>query len=319
MDAEVAAATVDSSMLLSDGDEFDGRLEVGTGPFAVVGPPFAGREGVLDDAATVLDARRVQLDPGAAPGTVADALGDGPLVVDGCHHLYSRRVGGFEALDTVLDCVTTAEETVVTGWNSYAWAYLDAVRNVGTLFADTFEMRELSGNELAEFVGERVTTLPTFRNDELDDGLVERREVSVGFRGRRLPLPFPNGTAIRARLVGRGDAEQAVFEQLAADANGNPGVALALWDRTVSGDVVRPSHVDPPSIETGREGAFLLRLVLESERLDRDRLVDRPGGTDRLLGRLADLGMITLGSESVEIEPLGVPAAVDATETWRIL
>ncbi|MEF8812711.1 MAG: hypothetical protein V5A55_02715 [Halovenus sp.] len=190
MDTEAAGVTapaVDRSMLLPDGDEFETQLEAGVGPLAVVGPPFAGRERLLDRAATVLDARRVRLTPGATSATVRDALDDGPLVIENGQHLYSRQVGGFAELEAVLDCLVGAEGTVVTGWNSYAWSYLDAVRNVATLFADTFEVRELSGRELAGIVRERATALPTFRNDELDaarrlleEALVTSSYVHVG-------------------------------------------------------------------------------------------------------------------------------------------
>ena len=88
---------VDTSTLL--GDEYDAFEAVvsgaSSGPLAVIGPPFGGREVALDAAADRLDAVHVCLAPGDDIDTLPAKLGDEPVVIGGCHHLYKRGIGGF--------------------------------------------------------------------------------------------------------------------------------------------------------------------------------------------------------------------------------
>lgn len=317
METETA---VGRSTPLDDPEEFETALGEAAGPLAVVGPPFAGRGRLLDDAVTELGAKRVRLSPRAEPEPVMEALDEGPLVIEGCHHLYHREIGGFDGLETVLDGLIGTTEPVVTGWNSYAWSYLDAVRDIGSLFVDHFEIPKRSSEELADVVSAHVDSLPAFRNDQLTGELVERRHITVGSTGRTVPVPVPNGERVHARVFGRRDPKQATFDRLADAATGNPGVALALWDHAVSDGTITPGDIQPPSVDVDREGAFVLRLLLEREHVNRQWLTRRfDSGVTPLLERLAREGIVSIDGSSVRLEPVGVPAAVTASETWRVV
>lgn len=310
-------AAVDPSTLLDDGEQFGECIAAG-GVFAVVGPPFAGRDRVLDRAAERLDAARVCLDPGARPDAVLDHLGDGPLVVAGCHHLHERAVGGFDRLDAVLSALAGSEGPVVTGWNGYAWSYLAAIRAVPAVFDEQFEVAGLSPPVLADLVRSQVSTLPPFHLDRSDRSLVTIRRYPVGWRDLTVPVPVPDREEIAARFTTAPDPETAVLGRLAAVTDGNPGVAAALWRRSDTRNGMAPGDVDAPSVDLDREGAFLLRIVLAGETVDRSLLAARFGGRcDRLLGRLDREGVLSDGA-TVSLDPAGVPAAVDVTERWGI-
>jgi len=313
-------ADVDASTLLDDSEQFDEQLTAG-GVFAVVGAPFAGRERVLDRAAATLEATRISLDPGADPDAVLERLGDGPLVVGNCQHLYNRTVGGFEGLDPVLEALAGTDYTVVTGWNRYAWSYLDAVRDAAAVVDEQFDVAGLSRPELATLARSHASTLPTFRMEDRERSLVAIRRYPVGWRDLTVPVLVPDWEEIGARLSTAPDPETAVFERLTALAGGNPGVAAALWRRRRAGDgdEMRPSDIDAPAVDLDREGALLLRIVLAGEAVDRDLLAERFGARcDRVLGRLDRNGVVGDG-DTVRLEPAGVPAAVEVTERWRIL
>ncbi|MFQ3320664.1 MAG: hypothetical protein ACI8UR_000618 [Natronomonas sp.] len=315
---------LDAETLLGEAHEpFEAALSDPTaGPLAVVGDPYGGRETVLDRAETRLDATRVRLDQNTGADAVEAALGDGPLVVDDCHQLYTRSVGGFEPLSSVLDALATADVPVVTGWNSYAWSYLDAVRDIETAFSTRTDVEGLSATQLLEFIRSKEASLPEFRRDELDEALLMTQEISLGSTGRTVSVPMPNREAIEARRADRPDPSDAVFERLADLSNGDPGTALALWKRHHDAEILRPSALEVPTTDEtfDREAAFCLRIILATERVARSTLSDRIGDRfDRLLGRFTRAGFVTVSNGVVQLDPAAVPTVAKITERGRIL
>lgn len=315
--------SVDPATLLGDDHEAFEAVLAGdsTGPLAVVGPPYSGRGRVLDAAADRLDAARLDLGPDDGVAAVRPALGDGPVVVGGCQHLYRRAIGGFSPLEEFLDAVAATEEPVVTGWNRYAWAYLTAVRAVERAIPAQVTVGPVATEVIAELVLERYDEMPAFLTDDPDsDGLVTVREYAVGWGDRTVSVPLPvldrNG-----RQPDSADPQDVVFERLAAASGGNVGVAAALWDAQ-SGPAVRPSDIVPP-VSTGdldRAAAFCLRIVLAKERVERAELDAVVGdGVGRILAQLRRDGLVTVDGTTVALDPGAVPTAVETTDRGRIL
>lgn len=319
------------------------------GSLAVVGSPFAGRRVVLDHVATRLDATRVHVGPvgpdiagglgeretanleatvdrrvltgpdaNDPAGAVSAAVAEGPTVVSGCHHLYTRRIGGFDHLDEWVDAVAGAESAVVTGWNRHAWSYLAAVRDLDRTFPERVEVGMLDAAALSELLLARYEDAPAFERDDGSRGLFVRREVSVA--GFDLPLPALDRAALAARRGEHPDARDVVFERLAAVSGGNVGVATALWERA-RGSAVRPSDVPgvgQPALD--RRTAFCLRVVLASERVHRTDLAAVVGDdAAQALGRLRRSDLVTVDGDWVSLSPAGVPTAVAETERELIL
>lgn len=139
--------------------ELEEALRDPDGTVAVVADPFFDREAVLDHAENALDATRGRLAPAA--GTLPD-FSARPVVVDDCHHLYARRVGGFDPLDRFLERLASASGPVVTSWNRYSWNYLDAVRGLGDTFRHVRTLPSLSTERIAAAIRDRREPLPTF-------------------------------------------------------------------------------------------------------------------------------------------------------------
>jgi hypothetical protein len=322
---QLDAGSVGLSVLLGDDEETFGRAVDGptTGPLAVIGSPFGGRETVLARAADRLDAHHVRFDADTNADDAVDALAGGPVVVEGCHHLFTRTVGGFRPLSRFLDALAETETTAVTGWNRFAWSYLDAVRGIETVFPTHIEVGTLSGEDITEVVEANTTERPTFLRDETDESplTVRRREVTVANRTVSVPVPALDRKAIVARRTEDLDPKTATFERLAAVSDGNPGAALAIWERCVD-DEVRPTGIEAPDLDADldREAAFCLRIVLSTERVDRGTLTDRIGPrTPRLLGQFARAGIVTSEDGTVRLQPAGVPTAIAVTERWGVL
>ncbi|MWV65515.1 hypothetical protein GRS48_11900 [Halorubrum sp. JWXQ-INN 858] len=317
---------VDVSTLLGDDHEaFTAVLSgEGTGPVAVVGDPFSGRGSVLDRAVRDLDATRVSLGPGDGVDQIRARINGGPIVIENCQHLYERRIGGFEELSAFLDDLASIDATVVTGWNRYAWTYLAAVQALGQEFPITVEVQPLPAERIAELVRDRYDEMPAFVADDPErDGLVVTTRHEVGWRDWSVSVPVPmlSPVAVRDLLSDRNlGPKDVTFGRLAAVSNGNLGVATAIWEAR-QGPEVRPSDMAVPASDRDldREEAFCLRIVLAKERVNRAQLTGIVDRLDRVLGRLARDGLVTVEDDTVELVSAAVPAAVTATERGRIL
>jgi hypothetical protein len=309
-DSAVPSLVPDFGLLNGD---FDGDRAV-----AVVGEPFAGRKQVLDHVTDRIDATQFQLDPGATPGSVTEGIDDAPVVVKDCQHLYRREIGGFERLETVLNALVRTDETIVTGWNSTAWSYLDAVRDVGDRF-QTFELESLQGDKLGAILQEEEAGSASFQAEE-KESMVGRRDVSIGWGELTVPAPSVNLSAIKRRFTPPTDPETAVYERLATITNGNLGVALSLWQHERPRVDLVPGDFSVPFVEVNREAVFLLRRILAKETAKRTYLADQfDSDFEQLLDSLSSGELVTDDGKHVSIEPAGVPAAIELTEKQRIL
>ena len=304
------------------GEDVETLEQVLTGPspapLAVCSPPFGGRERVLEHAADRLGTDLLRLDPGDGADPLLDALGEGPVVVDGCQHLYERRIGGFEPVDAVLQAIEVPAAPVVTGWNEFAWTYLSRVRGVDRTFSARVDVDPTGADELAAMILDRYGEMPTFAPDETAPGILEVRRYGVEWRGHDLsvPVPVPSLAAIRASLTdGDVDPEDVVFERLAAVSDGNVGVATAIWEGSRREDI-RPSDVvaGGSDLEFDREEAFCLRILLSKERVERAELARTVDGAGRVLGRLLREGVASAGDGVVRLDPAAVPTAVAESE-----
>lgn len=318
---------VDAATLL--GDEYDAFEAVvsgaSSGPLAVIGPPFGGREVALDAAADRLDAVHVCLAPGDDIDTLPAKLGDEPVVIGGCHHLYNRGIGGFAPVGQFLDVLAHVDTPVVTGWNSYAWAYLTAAQRIDREFPVRVEIEPLTAGDIAELVLGRYDEMPRFvPNDSVIDGLLSVRRYTLEWRDHTVsvPVPVPNLAAI---VVFGGDDEvdpkDVVFERLAVVSDGNAGVATAIWESLRDAEI-RPSDIVKPEtdLDFDREEAFCLRIILAKECVKQSELAEIiDDGLDRILGRLVREGLVMVEEDTVFLKPTAVPIAVSETERRRIL
>jgi hypothetical protein len=309
-------------------DRFDDALADPDGSVAVVADPFFDREAVLDHARTALDAARVRLEPDATQASLPD-LSDRPVVVDDCHHLYARRVGGFDRLDRFLDRLASASCRIVTSWNRYSWNYLDAVCDVGDAFRHVVALPALSAEAVAATVREHVGALPAFEEPPGDEASAIT-STTVG-----VPIPRRDPVPIRVPVVDvdyvtawlgtrdRPEPEELAFQRLARLSNGNPGVAAAVWDACV-GDAETVTATDlelPVERSDLRDGAaHVLGVAVAKGTVTREELraVVPDASLDRALRTLADCGFVATG-DRVRLRPEGLPNALALLDRRRWL
>jgi len=283
-------------------DEF-GRLKqaVDAGKnTALVSEPYAGRDMLLDELSSNLGgAERVSF------GSVADAEGDVPedadvYLVEGCRYLYTRRIDGFENLESFVDGVAESEATVVASWNLYAWSYVRQATEVDDVFREDIVLPELGTSSIAELVASEYD-ITDFKSD-----LEETREEGGDITDR-----LPAG--IRFRLGERSDN---VFEQITALSGGNLGVARSVfesrtWEDGSEDDVGELSYED----------AFMLLVVLTKEDVEHQVLeeVVSPNSLEKSIRKLSDAGYVESDDGRVTLRPERLVNAVERLERRNLV
>lgn len=309
-------------------DSLDDALSHAGATVAVVAPPFAGRESALDRAAERLDAStRVRFDPETP---VDDADVDGPSILDDCHHCYAHRIGGFDPLDRLLDRLASSSGPTVTSWNRHSWNYLDAVRDLAADFGHVFTIPSVSADDVADVVAATTDNWPAFELPPDGRSFVTSVEYAPSLprsnRSVSVRIPTVDVDYVAVRLQRRTPAaEDLVFQRLARLANGNPGVATAVWEACVDGrEAITPDDVELPvdqRLVVGDDAARVLGVVVPKERVARAELSavvpDVP--LDRTLRTLADHGFVDVAGDVVRLRPGALPSALDSLERRRWL
>lgn len=298
----------------------------------MIAEPFAGREILLEyaDEAFGAASQRVGFDGVVTDPSEVSLPNAEVAVVEGCHYLYTRRIGGYDVLDDVLGSVVERDGMVVTAWNAYAWDYLAAIRDVEHVFPVQIRVPSLDAAAIRELVAEHYgPDLPEFVQTDAHGRVksveLGRRPVSIA--GRRVEVPTPELNleylTSRSEADRYGDVEAVVFEMLANCSDGNPGVARALWERSVRDGEVAPSYVEEVEggLDVNHDQAFLLELVLAKGTVDvatlEDVLVNVP--VERSLGALVHQGVLEVTDGTVSLVPERLRTTVEHLRGRQLL
>jgi hypothetical protein len=298
---------------------------------AVVADPFAGRDALLDYAEELLQgaAERVSIDSLVdTDGGVPELPDVAALIVDDCHYLFRRTIGGFDVLDDFLERMAMSDTLFITSWNRYAWRYLSAVRDVGDSFPVEIRIEPLTAEQIAAVVDTHFDD-PAPRFVAADDvGRIKtvevaRREVSLGSRALSVPVPTPNPAYLTTWFDDDG-IDDVVFEKIRRVSHGNPGIATELWADSVADGEISPGEVEDPigTLEVADDDtAFLLWLVVANEAVARDALATVLGDVpvDKELQRFVTQGVLTVDGGDVSLEPVGLHPAVQALKRRRLV
>jgi len=292
---------------------------------AVIADPFAGREVLVEYADESFGAAsgRVTLDSVVADVGEIDRPNTEVVIVDGCHYLYTRQIGGYDVLDEFLSMVVEDDAMFVTGWNRYAWEYLTAIRDVEYVFPIQVRIPTLGADGITELLMNHYgPAMPEFVQTGAAGRVksvgVEYHPVSVpGERQLSLPVPELNLEYItsRSNTEEYGDVEAVVFEKLTYLSDGNPGVAGRLWERSVRDGEIAPASVEEVegTLDLDDDEAFVLELLLAKgsiavEALE-EVLVNIP--VHRSLGTLTQQGVLEITDGRVSLVPERLYATVD--------
>jgi hypothetical protein len=280
---------------------------------ALISEPFAGRTTLLTAIEAMISQQITKLAL-AAPVTDKDALAlpEEPaqiVLIDNCHFLYLRTIGGFRVIKEFLDSIASAPHLFITTWNLFSWNYLDQVINIGRYFPIQLSLPKFSTPEIKGLI------LSGYREGEiefLEDGTTEnKRIVTIGhypltFKPLKkplslsVPIPHIDFNWLKFRLSRKREekkAEDIIFETITRIANGNLGVAKLLWAKSLQYPTIKPSYVQECSfkIELDYTESFTLYTILAMESINEEELAAVTGERklDTILYRLAQQGLIT--------------------------
>ena len=227
------------------------------------------------------------------PRGLAQAMLEEPsriVVIDDCHHIFMRQIGGFEAIDLFLSIVkrTDHHHFWLLSFNSNTWSYLNRVRYRGHFFSDVINLEGWSESEIQEMIENR---------NDMD------------------PLPISFTELVVAHGDDRGDQHYEIvrtskgyFRLLHEFAKGNPRVALTFWLRSLHLDATSTIQVElfsRPSLKTlkslSKDDLFALAAIAQHESLRPDEIATiihaYEGDCEMIVEYLTD-------SEIIEIDPV---------------
>ena len=296
-------------------DDFDGDRP---SHIAVIADPFAGKNILMDGILRRHPDRVIHI-PFFSVVKSRDFLtritGHKDIVVmDHCHFLATRKIGGFTMLDAFLDHISTSERLFITQWNSYTWSYLQATRHIDTFFPVTIDLPGIDSKTLKPLIMSRYTDEIEFIGDITpeEEPLISapHRTVKLPFFKKSFTIPVPHlrqgnggGNGIHPA-----DAEDAAFDKIIRIADGNFGVAERLWDRSLDGKTVTVADIPniPCAVNLDIHESFLLMIILSMESISMIDLAEIAGPEINLkqaLFRLKNQGLVIEEKGYFQIKP----------------
>ncbi len=256
------------------------------------------------------------------------------VLVDNCQYLFSRNIGGFEKLDIFLNTVASSNKLFITTWNQFSWNYLRFVYPLESIFPVRIELPRLGPEELKKMVMANCEWQMTFAEDVIvkNDQCFEFSEFPVVLpiikRTFRIPIPRIDYFALKCRFQAKiwpseqkdaTSVEDRVFLRLKDVSEGNPGVAQAIWKKSIPSTkgAIKPEDIIKPQykIDTNYSQAYMLYIILCRECVTIKELkgiIDPNANIDRWVYDLERSGLISVDNELLSI----VPEALHSIESY---
>ena len=172
---------------------------------------------VEPDRVRALLSRIIGIDTPPDEEAFIDACDEVPrqvVVVDDCHLLFLRAVGGFNALDKFLRIITRTNHRFfyVLAFEAYGWQYLNRVHDRTHYFRDVVHLAPLSGEQTMH--------------------LIERRNNAAGMLANFQNLVVSNNRG-GSHYVEVIKTAAGYYRLLAEYSEGNPTVAMHYWLHSV--------------------------------------------------------------------------------------
>lgn len=236
------------------------------------------------------------------------------VVMEHCHFLTMRKIGGFAMLDAFLDHLSTSERLFVTEWNSFTWSYLRATRHIDTFFPVTIELPGIDSKTLKNLIISRYTDKIEFIDDAAprEEPILSAHHCTVKLplskKTVTIPVPHLREGGSGTNGIHKADPEEAAFDKIIRIADGNYGVAERIWNRSLDGKTVRVSEIPeiPCAISLDIHESFLLTIILSMESVSMVDLAEIAGPEINLkqaLFRLKNQGLVIEDKGFFQIRP----------------
>lgn len=279
---------------------------------AIVSEPLGGRTTVANEIRRLYGERvsylplKFVMSPSSLPD-FSSSSGD-IILIDNCRLLATRRIGGFDVLDAFLLALISSKKLFITTWNLFSWQYLSAVMNIEAYFTTIIVLKKMDAPELKQLI------LSRHKPGEIrfvNDGAAERsmffslvhKQVRLPLKGAEVSVPWIklNFTFMLRRLPRKKriqiSIEDLIFEKINRISRGNPGVAVLLWESSLSDNVISLNSINETtySIDLNTSESFILTIILSMKSLQEEDLIAIVGSEmdiRRVLYRLVQEGLV---------------------------
>ncbi|MCQ1534374.1 hypothetical protein FTO70_01405 [Methanosarcina sp. KYL-1] len=259
------------------------------------------------------------------------------VLLDDCHFLYMRKIGGFDAFYGFLDMISSRERLFISTWNLYSWNYLNEVFGLGKYFPVQVRIPALTQENLKTLILSGYGEGEIHFTEELEsekEPVVYLIKFPLPFAllGKKIDLLLPkiNFPYLEKRFLKKEkevSAGDRVFEKLYLESKGNPGVALRLWELGAGYPQARPEKIGGFSfeVELEYEEAFVLSLILSYQRLTRAEIAEMTGSdgeekVNEAIFRLLHQKLIFIdGDAFCRVRPEALGSVVSYLEKLRLV
>ncbi|GAB6283858.1 MAG: hypothetical protein STSR0009_00570 [Methanoregula sp.] len=306
---------------------------------AIVAEPMGGRTTIVNEIRRLYGDRvhYLTLDDVVTKKAMPDfaAVPQDIILIDDCAFLATRKIGGFDVLNEFLITQITSKKLFITTWNIYAWQYLDAVMNINAYFPTIVVLPKMDMPVIKKVI---LSRYKPWAIRFIDEGTTERSMFfSVVHRKVRLPLmatdlTIPwiklNFTVMLSRLPRKKriqvSIEDVIFEKINRIADGNPGVAILLWenclvDNTISLSTIRENTC---ALSLDVNESFILSIILFMKSVHYNDLSAIAGGEiniNQVVYRLFQQGLVQENDGYFKISPLLLKCVTDYLRKTRRL
>jgi hypothetical protein len=306
---------------------------------AIVAEPMGGRTTIVAEIRRLYGDRvhYLSLEFVMAQSDLPDfaALPSDIILIDNCQFLATRIIGGFDALDMFLRTQITSKKIFITTWNVYSWQYLSSVMNIDAYFPTIVALNKMDTPVLKQVIMSR------YKPGEIrfvDEGTAERsmffsvihHTVRLPFTAAEIPVPWIklNFTVMLHGLPRKKrvqiSIEDVIFEKINRIVQGNPGVAILLWDRSLKDNTLslRAITETPYSISLDTNESFIISVILSMGSLHIKDLFAIAGSEMdimRVLYRLVQQDLVRDSAGYYSIAPFALGPVTDYLKKTRRL
>jgi hypothetical protein len=311
---------------------------------AVIAEPFSGRSELLYKLSEICPERETKIFFSRLVGDdnflhILEKSGD-VVLVDNCQLLYSRKIGGFEKLDLFLNTIASSNKLFITTWNQFSWNYLRSIYPLESIFSVRIELPPLVPEELKKMVAANLEWQLTFAEDAITkkEKWLEYSEFPIVLKIFKktinIPIPRIDYFELKSRFQAKigspekkeeNSVEDKVFQKLKDASEGNPGVAKAIWKKSVSRaegtikpvDIVKPQY----KIDINYDKAYLLYIILcmESVSIEDLKGIDPNTNVGRSVYELERSGLITIENKLLSINPEALHSIENYMKSIRLV
>lgn len=303
---------------------------------AIISESLAGKEDFATKIECVYSGRttRIRLRSFVDDISVLSNLPESDIyIIENCHFLARRRIDGFHVLHQFIDLVSKNQHIWVTTWNVHSWKYLAAVQGIHSLFPVQISLPQKNYQTLRDFILSQYKSSVFY----VIDTPVPRRLLMIR-KNKKVEIPFFHTTysfsyySVRFRLLlaillGKShevEPDELIFQRLAQISNGNPGIALQIWEKSLDAWEIRMSAMSPVSLNSGLnpDTYYILSLILSLENVtiqDLKSITPIEINLNLVLSHLEEGKLIQIKDESVAIEPLALTGITNELKKLRMV